>query len=123
MEIDVGELNKRIDILYFEEGEDDLGQDIRDERELKKVWAKVRSIKSEELIKNQKNVAQSEKEFTIRYRKEIDKTMKIRYREQIYDISSIENVDEADKFMILHATAIEEDANVDQSIKDLYRKL
>ena len=94
MEIDIGELNKKIEIIGFDFGEDEIGQDIREEMPRKKMWAKVEQTESKETVKNLKNEAQEEKEFTIRYRKGIKKTMKIRYREKNYDITSIKNVDE-----------------------------
>ena len=123
MEIDIGELNKKIEIIDFNFGEDEIGQDIREEMPHKKIWAKVEQTESKETVKNLKNEAQEEKEFTIRYRKGIKKTMKIRYREKNYDITSIKNVDEKDQFLILKATVIEEESDVDQSIKDFYREL
>lgn len=123
MEIDIGELNKRIEIIDLDFVEDEIGQDVREEMQLKKVWAKVEQNESKETVKNLKNEAQEEKEFTIRYRKGIKKTMKIRYKEKNYDISSIKNVDERDQFLILRATAIEEETDVDQSIKNFYREL
>ena len=123
MEIDIGELNKKIDIIDFDYGEDEIGQDVREEMSNQKMWAKVEQTESKETVKNLKNEAQEEKEFTIRYRKGIKKTMKIRYREKNYDITSIKNVDEKDQFLILKATVIEEESDVDQSIKDFYREL
>lgn len=123
MEIDIGELNKRIEIIDLDFVEDKIGQDVREEMQSKKMWAKVEQTESKETVKNLKNEAQEEKEFTIRYRKGIKKTMKIRYREKNYDITSIKNVDEKDQFLILKATVIEEESDVDQSIKDLYREL
>lgn len=123
MEIDIGELNKRIEIIDLDFVEDKIGQDVREEMQSKKMWAKVEQTESKETVKNLKNEAKEEKEFTIRYRKGIKKTMKIRYREKNYDITSIKNVDEKDQFLILKATVIEEESDVDQSIKDLYREL
>lgn len=123
MELDIGELNKRIEIIDLDFVEDEIGQDVREEMQSKKVWAKVEQNESKETVKNLKNEAQEEKEFTIRYRKGIKKTMKIRYKEKNYDISSIKNVDERDQFLILRATTIEEETDVDQSIKNFYREL
>ena len=42
--------------------------------------------------------------------------MKIRYRGELYCIDYVENENEADKFLILHAKAIEEgDTNVNRN--------
>ena len=52
---------------------DELGQKIRKEKLIARVWAKVRLIRSSESIKLLKNEATEEMQFTIRYRKGIDK--------------------------------------------------
>lgn len=106
--IEIGEMNRKIELYKFGFEKDDLGQDVRKEKLVAKIWAKVRLVRSAEAIKNLKNEATEEMQFTIRYRKEIDKNMKIKYRGKIYAINSIENEEEADRFLILHAEAVEE---------------
>lgn len=107
--INIGDMNKKIEIYGFGFEKDDLGQEIRKEKMIARVWAKVRLARSTESIKILKNEATEEMQFTIRYRKGLDKTMKIKYRDKMYCINSIENEEEADRFLILHAEAVEED--------------
>lgn len=115
--INIGDMNKKIEIYGFDFEKDDLGQEIRKEKMIARVWAKVRLARSTESIKILKNEATEEMQFTIRYRKGLDKTMKIKYRDKMYCINSIENEEEADRFLILHAEVVEE--NEDTSITDV----
>nr|DAI70119.1 MAG TPA: Putative head tail adaptor [Caudoviricetes sp.] len=109
-------MNKKIEIIAMDFTRDELNQEIRKEVVVAKVWAKVRLMQSSENTKNYKNEGSHEMQFEIRYRKEIDKTMKIRYRGELYCIDYVENENEADKFLILHAKAIEEgDTNVNRN--------
>ena len=111
-----GQMNKKIEIIAMDFTRDELNQEIRKEVVVAKVWAKVRLMQSSENTKNYKNEGSHETQFEIRYRKEIDKTMKIRYRGELYCIDYVENENEADKFLILHAKAIEEgDTNVNRN--------
>ena len=64
------------------------------------------------------NRLSEEMQFTIRYRKGIDKNMKIRYKDQMYGIDSVENENEADRFLILHAEAVEDE---NKSENNIYR--
>ena len=110
-----GQMNKKIEIIAMGFSKDELNQEIRKEIVVAKVWAKARLIQSSENTKNYKNEGSHEMQFEIRYRKGIDKTMKIRYRGELYCSDYIENENEADKFLVLHARTIEEagGANVD----------
>ena len=44
--------------------------------------------------------------------------MKIRYKDQMYGIDSVENENEADRFLILHAEAVEDE---NKSENNIYR--
>lgn len=114
--INIGDMNKKIEIYSFGWDKDELGQKIRKEKLIARVWAKVRLIRSSESIKLLKNEATEEMQFTIRYRKGIDKNMKIRYKDQMYGIDSVENENEADRFLILHAEAVEDENKSENNI-------
>lgn len=120
MEIDIGELNKKIEILKYNDAKDEIGQNVRKGYIEKKVWAKARMTGAAENIKNLKNEAESSMEFTIRYRKGIRKDMKIRYRGEIYNIESVENVEEADKFLIIRGKNVEEN-DESEGIENIFR--
>lgn len=120
MEIDIGELNKKIEILKYNDTKDEIGQNVRKGYIEKKVWAKARMTGAAENIKNLKNEAESSMEFTIRYRKGIRKDMKIRYRGEIYNIESVENVEEADKFLIIRGKNVEEN-DESEGIENIFR--
>lgn len=49
--INIGDMNKKIEIYGFGWDKDELGQKIRKEKLIARVWAKVRLIRSSESIK------------------------------------------------------------------------
>lgn len=115
MEIDIGELNKKISILSIYDEEDiELNQLIPKEKELRKPWAKVRQTGGTEVIENLKISSETYKEFTIRFVDGITKDMKIRYKEEMYDIISIEDVEEKGQFLIIKASNVEEKSDVNE---------
>ena len=107
--INIGDMNKKIEIYAFGWDKDDLGQKIRKEKLIARVWAKVRLIRSSESIKLMKNESTEEMQFIIRYREGIDKNMKIQYKNKMGGIDSVKNENEADRFLILHAEAVEDE--------------
>ena len=58
--INIGDMNKKIEIYGFGWDKDELGQKIRKEKLIARVWAKVRLIRSSESIKLLKNEATEE---------------------------------------------------------------
>ena len=52
--INIGDMNKKIEIYGFGWDKDELGQKIRKEKLIARVWAKVRLIRSSESIKKQR---------------------------------------------------------------------
>ena len=115
MEIDIGELNKKISILCIYDEEDiELNQLISKEREFRRPWAKVQQTGGTEVTENLKVSSETYKEFTIRYIEGITKDMKIRYKKEMYDIISIENVEEKGEFLIIKATNVEEKSDVNE---------
>lgn len=115
MELDIGELNKKISILSIQDEEDiELNQMMPKEKELRRPWARVRQTGGTEVTENLKVNSETYKEFTIRFVKGITKDMKIRYKEEMYDIISIEDVEEKGQFLIIKATNVEEKSDVNE---------
>ena len=98
--INIGDMNKKIEIYGFGWDKDELGQKIRKEKLIARVWAKVRLIRSSESIKLLKNEATEEMQFTIRYRKGIDKN---NYKAKMYLCpSALQGDEDAIELLIKH---------------------
>lgn len=89
--INIGELNRVIEIKYLDRSnQDDYGEVIEEEKLFSKRKAKYRNIQvkeSEEM--GGAIVLRNQIEFTIRYIKDLDSSMKILYDGDDYEIISI----------------------------------
>ena len=65
------------------------------------IWAKIKNTSGSELLHADQLGATSFSDFTIRYRANINETMKIVYRGADYQIRHINNIEEADLFMVV----------------------
>lgn len=71
--------------------------------EFAKPWAKIKNVSGSELIRYGKLGAEAISKFTIRYRKDLTESMKITYGGHDFNILHIDNVDEANLFIVLTA--------------------
>ncbi len=99
--INIGKLNKRITLLQYADTIDELGQDTQKWKEVKTVWATFKPIRGGEY----KEAAGKDREevtykATMRYYP-VTADMRIRYRERIFEITSVVNVEEADYMLEL----------------------
>ena len=99
MYINAGNLNKKIEIIKFEEIKDKDGFPIKSEVLILKTWAQVTNISGTELIKNNSDFAQVKTRFLIRTpRKAIEKDMFIKFKGSFYNIIYINNYNFKDEY-------------------------
>ena len=67
------------------------------------VWAKIKNMSGTELVHADQLGATAYSDFTIRYRTGLTEKMKIVYRGVDYQIRHINNLEEADKFLVIKA--------------------
>jgi|TARA_R110000744_G_C18927407_1_gene512682 SPP1 family predicted phage head-tail adaptor len=67
------------------------------------LWAKIKNTSGSELLHADQLGATSFSDFTIRYRANINELMKIVYRGIDYQIRHINNIEEADLWLIVKA--------------------
>ena len=65
------------------------------------VWSAIKNMSGTELVRADQLGATAYSDFTIRYRSDINETMKIVYRGTDYQVRHINNIEEADRFMIV----------------------
>ena len=65
------------------------------------MWAKIKNNSGTELLHADKLGATAFADFTIRYRASIDETMKLIYRGVDYQIRHINNLEEADLWLVV----------------------
>jgi SPP1 family predicted phage head-tail adaptor len=102
MNVNIGELNKRIKIVSVESGEkDEDGFPINQiEKTIYECWAKVTQTSGTELIKANAEFTDVSTRFLIRYTpKEINEDMQILFQGKYYDIVYINNYEFSNEFI------------------------
>ena len=99
-DISSSQLKKPIEIITVTIGKDEDGLPIETERVLasKKAKVSVPSLRKQEVFKNEGTSVTKTLEFIFRY-EEIDESACIKYKNKLYNIRGIENVEEKDKFL------------------------
>ncbi len=100
--LDIGRLRHRIEIISYEEIENELGETIKIPKIIKKLWAKVENKTGKEAryINDKINNVEYLR-IKIRYFKDITLDMMIRFRNKDYYITSIDNYNYLNKEMTL----------------------
>jgi SPP1 family predicted phage head-tail adaptor len=101
--MNIGELDKRIEIIRLATSTDEDGFSTTEPVVLKKVWAKVQNLYGREYYQAASVQQENTVKFTIRYLTELDQTMQIRFNNKIYDIKSIDNIKYQNKFIEIKA--------------------
>ncbi len=96
--INLGRLNKRINILDFRESENELGQTVNALKVVKTVWAEIHPLKSKEYIEAGLTQTESTYKITMRYFKDLTEEMCIEYNGQQFSITSICDIEMAHQF-------------------------
>lgn len=106
MNINAGELNKRIHIIQIVDTEQDAdGYPINVERIVRTCWAKFSRISGTEVFKANADYSEVKVRFLIRSgSRAIDRKMLVRYNEEDYDILYVNDYDDAGKYTELICT-------------------
>ena len=104
--IDIGKLRQRISIIDYNESENELGEIIKTPKIIKKLWAKVenKTGKESKYINDKVNNVEYLK-IKIRYCKDINSNMMVRFNDKDYYITSIDNYNYLNKEMTLEVTS------------------
>jgi SPP1 family predicted phage head-tail adaptor len=107
-----GKLNKRIKILPKVGAVDNDGYAIEDSEVLiKSIWSKVETVESKgasyEFEEGNSTHSRNTNKFTIRFRKGVTKEMVILFNERKFEIVSLINENEENKFLIIVGVSVE----------------
>lgn len=104
--MDIGRLNRRVDILVFQKERDEYGGEIGKWIKYKTVWAHVAPISGTEVFRSQQVDAQNVTTITIRYRKDVTVLNRIKYLDKTYEIIGNPDVNSDHKMMRLNCKEI-----------------
>lgn len=101
------ELKKRITLQILETLTNENGFEIETWTDFKDVWASVTNLHGREYFEAAAVQAENTVKFTIRYTDEIETTMRILFKGKQYNISSIDNIKFANKFIEIKAMEVD----------------
>ena len=84
--MDIGKLNRRVEILRFFKDRDEYGGEIGEWKTVAKVWAAISPVSGTEQMFAQQVTAEAVVKITIRYLPWLDVMHRIRYGEKLYEI-------------------------------------
>lgn len=89
--MEIGSLDKKINILAYQDTEDELGLAHQGRKDVfgHSIWAKIEPLRGKEYYEQAKDKVEEIVKVTIRYRKGIDENMIISYRGRMYEIQTI----------------------------------
>lgn len=107
-----GKLNKRIQIIeYIDKPNKNGFISKKKESVVISLYASIKSLKGTEFIQAMAIQAESTKVFKCRYSRKLEETdatsMYVKYKNKVYNIKSIINENEENKYLIIHGEVVE----------------
>lgn len=101
------ELKHKIVIQKYENTVNDNGFEEEAWVDFKTVWASITNLHGREYFEAAAVQAEKTVKFTIRFTKDIDESMRIKFRDKKYNITSIDNIKYANKFIEIKAMEVD----------------
>ena len=100
--MDIGKLNRRVEILRFFKDRDEYGGEVGEWRAVAKVWAAITPVSGTEQMFAQQVTAEAVVKITIRYLPWLEVMHRIRYGEKLYEIIGAMDADTSHTKTILN---------------------
>lgn len=97
----IGELNHRIKLEQLLVEKDNLEQEIETWQLAYEVWADIKPLSGKEYFKARQTKSDIMVQVTIRYRPQIHNHMRMLFNNQIYEIVSVINVNQENRYLQL----------------------
>lgn len=101
------ELRHRITLQVLETMTNENGFEVETWIDFKDLWAKIENLHGREYFEAAAVKAENTVKFTIRYIPNIEPTMRIIFKDKQYNITSIDNIKYANKFIEIKALEVE----------------
>lgn len=105
--MDIGELRHRITFQKLVTDTNENGFEMEDWQDYKTVWAAITNLHGREYFEAAAVKAENTVKFKIRYIQNIEPTMRIIFKGKRYNITSIDNIKYANKFIEIKALEVE----------------
>lgn len=107
--MDIGKLNRRVEILRFFKDRDEYGGEVGEWRAVAKAWAAITPVSGTEQMFAQQVTAEAVVKITIRYLPWLDVMHRIRYGEKLYEIIGAMDADTSHTKTILNCKELVSD--------------
>ena len=92
-----GRLRNRITIQQYETAKNTYGEDIKTWSDYHECWASVEPLTGREYFDSQQVVPETQSRIVMRYKTGIAPTMRVKWGDRYYSISSVLNIGERDR--------------------------
>ena len=106
--MNIGELNRRIKILEFVEEKDEYGAIDGYWKEIATRWARIEQNGGSEQSDNNQVIARVSTKVIIRYYARLNEKHRIKYKDKLYEINSVIDVDTGHYKMIIDCSEIKD---------------
>ena len=106
--MNIGELNRRIKILEFVEEKDEYGAIDGYWKEIATRWARIEQNGGSEQSDNNQVIARVSTKIIIRYYARLNEKHRIKYKDKLYEINSVIDVDTGHYKMIIDCSEIKD---------------
>lgn len=105
--MEIGELRHRITFQKLMTTTNENGFDLEDWVDIKTVWSAARNLNGKEFFEAAMGQAEKTVKFIIRFTDGIDETMRILFKQRIYNITFIDNIKYRNNFIEIKALEVE----------------
>ncbi|MET7041784.1 phage head closure protein [Clostridium botulinum] len=99
-------LDKRIKFIVIGDGIDDDGYPIKEEKPIRDCWASVKGLKGRTFYAAAQTQSENNKIFKCRYFIGLTEDILIKYNKKLYDIKSINDIEEKHIEYEIHASVV-----------------
>lgn len=105
----IGDLRHRIILQKFVETTDEEGFSTQEWQDVATVWASVENLYGREYWQAAAIQAENTVKFIIRYRNDITNDMRIKFKDKLYNIISIDNIKYRNEYKEIKAKEVEKE--------------
>lgn len=92
--MNIGEMKHKIEIQTYSEVENEVGETIKKWIKYKRLWAGKKQLRASNTFDGNKEGIEYTYRFKVRYREDLDESMRIVHKGIIYDIKHINSINE-----------------------------
>lgn len=104
--MEIGKLNRRVEILAYQEIQDKYGGEVGEWIKVKEVWASIKPVSGTEYFRSDKAHAENTTTITIRYNPIVTVLNRIRYEDKTYEIIGANDTETSHVEMVLNCKEI-----------------